>query len=157
MITVEPLSAEAFAPFGRVVGMPDREPDATGEPWRWWADTAALAPADGSYTVGYLEIDRGVAAFDWAERHIESEELVVPVRGRLLVYVGPAGQGDDPARDRFRVFEVRPGEAVVLANGVWHGAPLAGDGSATAIVLLLEGTGANDTQVVRFDEIPVEV
>ncbi len=57
--------------------------------------------------------------------------------------------------DHFRVFRLEPGQAALMNRGVWHGAPLAADGDAAALVLLLEGTGANDTHIVRFDEVPV--
>ena len=157
MIAVEPLTAAAFTPFGRVFDTPAREPDSVGDPWSWWAETALLEPAGGQWAVGYLEVRDGRSGFDWAERHLRSEELVVPVRGELALYAGPPDQGDRPDPARFRVFRVSPGQAVVLGTGVWHGAPLAVGGAATAVVLLLEGTGANDAQAVHFDEIPVEV
>jgi len=137
VIPVEPLSAEAFAPYGRVVDVPQRPPDAVGDPWRWWDETALLE--EGRYAVGYLEVEPGRVAFDWAERHEDSEELVIPVGGELLVYVG----------EPYRVFRVRPGQAVILGKGVWHGAPLAAASSASAIVLLGAERG---TETVRFEE-----
>jgi ureidoglycolate lyase len=157
VIRVEPLSRDAFAPFGRVVEAPAREPDSVGDPWRWWADTALLERSDGRYAIGYLEVRDGRRGFDWAERHLETEELVIPVRGELLLYAGPPDRGERPDPERFRVFRVRPGQAVLLGKGVWHGAPLTAEGEATALVLLLERTGENDTETVEFDEIPVEV
>jgi ureidoglycolate lyase len=152
---VEELSADAFAPFGRIVDTPRRPADSEGDPWRWWAEAAFLDAAPGRYAVGYLEVDDGRGGFDWAERHLESEELVVPVRGELLLYAGPPDQGSEPAPERFRVFRVRPGQAALLGKGVWHGAPLAAGGQATALVLLREGTGASDTELVRFAEVAV--
>jgi hypothetical protein len=77
-MVAEPLSPEAFAPFGDVI----RRPEAPAEP-----------------------------AFDWAEYHARSAELIVP-----------------------------PGEGVILAPGVGRGATLAVDSPLTAAVLLLEGT-----------------
>ena len=156
MTAPEPLTSDAFAPFGRAVDTPAREPDATGDPWRWWAETALLDAGDRRYGVGYLEIEPGRAAFDWAERHLRTEELVIPVRGELLLYVGPPDQGSKPARERFRVFRMAPGQAAVMRRGVWHGAPLAADGPATALVLLQERTGREDTELVRFEEVAVE-
>jgi ureidoglycolate lyase len=141
VIHVEALDAEAFRPYGRVVELPDGQPDSVGDPWRWWGETALLE--EGRYAVGYLDVDPGRSSFDWAERHGDSEELVIPVRGELLVYVG----------EPYRVFRVRPGQAVILAKGVWHGAPLAGDGPACAIVLL---RAQRETEMIQFDEIEVQ-
>jgi ureidoglycolate lyase len=148
-LAVETLSDEAFAPFGRVVDVPTREPDAVGDPWRWWASAAVLDHGERPCAVGYLEVEPGHATFDWAERHNESEEMVVPLGGELHVYVAA------PEPEQFRVFRVRPGQAVILGKRVWHGAPLARL-PTSAIVLLAERTGELDTDKVSFEEIAVE-
>jgi hypothetical protein len=49
------------------------------------------------------------------------------------------------------------GRGIVLNPGVWHGAPLALDEPSGVAVLLLEGTGREDTTVVRFDSNPVTI
>lgn len=149
-LAVENPSPESFAPFGRFVAAPTEEPDAVGDPWLWWAQTALLDRPERPYAIGYLEVERGRSGFDWAERHRDSEELVIPVVGELLLYAAA------PDPDAFRVFRLRPGQAVVLGKGVWHGAPLAAAGPASAIVLLAERTGELDTDKVHFEEITVE-
>lgn len=148
-VAVEPLDAEAFAPFGRVVETPAREPDSTGDPWRWWAQTALLDHGERPYAVGYLEVEPGRTGFDWAERHRRSEEMVIPVRGELLLYAAA------PEPEGFHLFRVGPGQAVILGKGVWHGAPLAAAEPASAIVLLAEGAGERDADMVRFEELVV--
>ena len=149
-LRVDELAAESFAPFGRVVDVPSRDPDAVGDPWRWWAQTALLERGERPYAVGYLEVEPGRATFDWAERHAESEEMVIPLNGELLIYAAA------PEPQEFRVFRVRPGQAVILGKGVWHGAPLSSSGTARAIVLLAERTGELDTAKVQFEELTVE-
>jgi ureidoglycolate lyase len=147
-MVAEPLSPEAFAPFGDVIRRPDAAPDATGPGWSWWAGAGALDT--GRYAVGYLALEPAEPAFDWAEYHAHSAELIVPLSGECVVYV--AEPGTEPAG--FRAFRVTAGDGVILAPGVWHGAPLALDAPLTAAVLLLEGT---DTVVTRFTPIPLEV
>jgi ureidoglycolate lyase len=149
-LAIEELTPDSFASFGRVVDVPDHEPDAMGDPWRWWAQTAVLERAERRYAVGYLQVDPGRGGFDWAERHSESEEMVIPVHGELLLYVAAPEPRD------FRVFRVRPGQALILAKGVWHGAPLASGESASALVLLAERTGELDTDMVHFEELTVK-
>jgi ureidoglycolate hydrolase len=153
-LAAEPLEAGAFAPFGAVVDRPDRPVDASGPGWSWWGENELLAASDRGYGIGYLDLVPGPAGFDWAERHMASQELIAPLGGTCLVYAGPPECLDQPAAlpplDRFRVFRVQPGQAVILAAGVWHGAPLADGGPARAMVLLRKGTGSDDTVVVRF-------
>jgi ureidoglycolate hydrolase len=80
--------------------------------------------------------------------------MIVALGGDCLVYVAPA----DPDRDEpgsFELFRLRPRQGVILAPGVWHGAPLAAAGPAAAMVLLREGTGTEDTAIVRFEAVQV--
>jgi ureidoglycolate hydrolase len=151
-IAIEPLAADAFEPFGRVIERPAREADALGPGWRWWAETAMLDGDGRAWGVGYLDLEPGAAGFDWAERHARTLEVVVPLTGPCLVYVAPADPAvERPADGAFRVFRVPEGAGVILDRGVWHGAPLADGRPARAIVLILEGTGRDDVETVRFD------
>ena len=158
---VEPLTAEAFAPFGQVIQQPSAAADATGPGWQWWGETLLMAGDSRPYGVGYLHLDPAAPRFDWAERHMRSPEVLIPTGGACLVYVGPPEQPEQPDRlpplERFRVFRIEEGQGVLLHPGVWHGAPLADGGPLNVVVLLLQGTGATDTSLVRFEETPVQI
>src|SRR5690349_11505027 len=107
-LPVEPLSPEAFAPFGRVLKTPGRERDAAGPGWRWWAETALVESDGRPVGVGWLELEPADRRFDWAERHLRTQEAVLATRGDLLLYVAPAEHVDEPDRlpplEDFRVF-----------------------------------------------------
>jgi len=154
-LAVEPLDAAAFEPFGAVLARPVRDPDATGDGWSWWAEIAGL-PADGrGHEFGYLALEPGAASFDWAERHLRSPELVAPLGAPCVVYVARPDDGAAEPAGEFRCFRIEPGQAVLLAPGVWHGAPFAAGRAGSAMVVLAAGTGTSDTLVVRFDPIGV--
>jgi ureidoglycolate lyase len=160
-LAAEPLDEEAFRPFGRIFREPPRPQDADGPGWRWWGETLELAGDARGYGRGYHDQRPLTPAVDWAERHMRSAELVAPLGGDCLVYAGPAEHPDEPGRapqlERFRAFRVPAGQAVLLAPGVWHGAPFAADGPSAALVVLASGTGREDTHVVRFPESPVAI
>ncbi len=154
-LTIEQLTPDDFAPYGSVIAQPLASPDASGPGWAWSGETQLLSHADRSYAVGYLDLEAGKLRFDWAERHLESIEVIIPLGGDCLVYVG--SPGDAPEWDRFRVFRLCSGQAVVLNQGVWHGAPLALEHDLKALVLLRQGTGAEDVQKAERDSGPVEI
>jgi ureidoglycolate lyase len=160
-LQIELLTPEAFAPFGLVVDAPTSAPQASGPGWQWWGETVLMEGDSRPYGIGYLRLEPAARRFDWAERHMRSPEMIVPLGGACLVYAGPADYPEQPDRlpelDRFRVFEVREGQGVILNPGVWHGAPLAHGGALNAVVLLKQGTGATDVSVVRFEDRPVEI
>jgi ureidoglycolate hydrolase len=153
-LTASELDPATFARYGTVVEQPARAHDAEGAGWRWWAETATLAATGGAYGIGFLDLRPAPLRFDWAERHERSPEMIVTVAGSCLVYVSPAApEREEPGA--FEVFRLGSGQGVILAPGVWHGAPLALGGPAAALVLLREGTGVEDTVIVRFGEVPI--
>ena len=154
-MTVEPLTPEAFAPFGAVLDRPRAEPEAAGPGWRWWAEAARLPADSRPYAVGYLDLEPAEPAVDWAEYHRRTVELVVPLGGECAVYV--AEPADDPEPDAFRAFRVGEGQGVLLDPGVWHGAPLALGRRMAAAVVLLQHTGRDDTVRVRFPDNPIRI
>jgi ureidoglycolate lyase len=160
-LVINDLTPENFAGFGKVIEQPSRPQDAEGPGWTWWGENALLEGDGKPYAVGYLDLKPTDLSFSWAERHMNSDELVIPVTGDILVYAGPADHPDKPlklpALESFRVFRVRLGQAAILGKGVWHGAPLAVDSPAKAIVLLLQGSGRDDGYVVKFEDRPVRI
>lgn len=159
-LSIQPLTAEAFAPFGHVIEQPARPANATGPGWQWWGEMVLMAGDGRPYGIGYLDLQPSELRFDWAERHMRSVEVLIPTND-CLVYVGPPDYSDQPGRlpelDRFQVFRVRQGQGVLLHQGVWHGAPLAIDQPLNVVVLLLQYTGSIDTHVVRFTDTPVQI
>lgn len=155
-LTLEPLNEATFSPFGKVLSKPAAGAQAKGAGWQWWGEIAALPNDERRWTFGYLALESAPMTIDWAERHLRSPEVVFASDSDVAVYVAPSGT-DEPSLAALRVFEVPAGSGVVLAPGVWHGAPFALDGSTSAFVLLLEGTGRDDVTVVRFADTPVSV
>ena len=160
-LAVEELTPEAFAPFGRVIARPERPSDADGPGWRWWAETSLLAGDGRAFGVGYLDLEPSEHRFDWAERHMRTQESVLATSADLLLYVGPPEHPEEPARlppfERFRAFRVPAGTGVVMDRAVWHGAPLTVDRASSAVVLILEGTGRSDVTIERFDPIEMRM
>ena len=154
-LPVEELTPDTFASYGVVIEQPDVAADASGHGWSWWSEISCLPQADRAYAVGYLNLQPSALEFDWAERHLKSAEVIVPLRGDCLIYVGPPDV--TPFWDRFQVFRVRAGQAVVLKEGIWHGAPLALDHPLTALVLLRQGTGAEDVHKSDRTESPIHI
>jgi ureidoglycolate lyase len=160
-LDVEELTPQAFAPFGRVIARPERSSDAEGPGWRWWAETTLLAGDGRPFGVGYLDLEPSDPRFDWAERHMRTQEAVLATSADLLLYVGPADHPEEPSRlpsfERFRAFRVRSGSGVVMDRAVWHGAPFTVDRPSSAVVLIQEGTGRSDVTIARFDPIDMQV
>lgn len=160
-LKIEDLTVETFAPYGEVIMQPARAQDASGPGWMWWAENQTLTGGDRKYAIGYLDLQPVELRFDWAERHMHTDELVLPMGEDCLMYVGPPENPEEPARlpslDRFRAFRLRKGQGILMSKGVWHGAPLALDKPLNVAILLLKDTGRIDVHVVRFEDTPVQI
>ncbi len=160
-LKIEELTAESFAPFGEVIMQPDRGQDAQGPGWAWWGENQVMSGGDRNYAIGYLDLQPAELSFNWAERHMQSDELLIPMGEECLVYVGPPDHLEEPDRlpplESFQVFRLRRGQGVLLEKGVWHGAPMALDKPLKVAVLLLKETGKVDGHVVRFEDTPVQI
>ncbi|MEZ5930369.1 MAG: ureidoglycolate lyase [Alphaproteobacteria bacterium] len=121
-ITVEPLTADAFSPFGDVLeaaGEPDRiiNRGACGR----WHDLARLDMTDGRAGISLFRAEpRSLPCrLDMMERHPFGSQAFLPMSETpFLVVVAP---DDDGRPGRPRAFVTAIGQGVNYRRGVWHG------------------------------------
>lgn len=121
-IALQPLTAEAFAPFGDVLdtsGAPDRiiNQGLCGR----FHDRAALDFADGRAGISLFRAEprQLPLTLDMVERHPDGSQAFLPMsEAPFLVVVAP-DEGGTPGRPR--AFLTQPGQGVNYHRGVWHG------------------------------------
>ncbi|MGR3481481.1 ureidoglycolate lyase [Salipiger marinus] len=121
-IALQPLTAEAFAPFGDVLdtsGAPDRiiNQGLCGR----FHDRAALDFGDGRAGISLFRAEprQLPLVLDMVERHPEGSQAFIPMsEAPFLVVVAP-DEGGTPGRPR--AFLTQPGQGVNYHRGVWHG------------------------------------
>ena len=140
LLTIEPLTAEAFRPFGDVI-----EASASGRHYRINAGYAErfhdLARIDTAQAGGrpLLNIFRAVPRalplqLSEVERHLLGSQVFMPLTPmRFLVVVAPAGPA--PRVDRLRCFMAAPGQGVNYARGTWHHPLIALDAGGDFLVI----------------------
>lgn len=155
VITIRPLTAEAFAPFGDVI-------DASGDPDRLinkglcgrYHDRARLDFSDGRAGISVLEAQLRPLPMplDLLERHPEGSQAFLPLDGAPFVVV--VAPDDDGRPGRPLAFMTRPGQGVNYHRGVWHGvlAPVSGSGLFAVVDRI--GSGAN-LEEFPFDDPPM--
>ena len=150
-IALQPLTPEAFAPFGDVLdtrGDPDKLINA-GLCGRYH-DRARLDFSDGRAGVSLFDAQPRSLPYDFdlIERHPDGSQCFVPmVLTSFLVIVAP-DEGGTPGRPL--AFLTTAGQAINLHRGTWHGVltPLSAPGLFAVIDRI--GPGAN-LEEVRYD------
>ncbi|WP_371155088.1 ureidoglycolate lyase [Jannaschia sp. 2305UL9-9] len=150
-IHAQPLTKQAFAPFGDVLDVAD-PPDKminAGMCGRHH-DRARLDMSDGRAGISLFDATPRTLPYvlDLLERHPEGSQCFVPMhQNEWLITVAP----DDGGRPGTPVsFIVAPGQAVNLHRGTWHGVltPLHAPGLFAVIDRI--GEGAN------LEEVPID-
>ncbi|MFT6605521.1 MAG: ureidoglycolate lyase [Halocynthiibacter sp.] len=151
VIRLEPLSAQAFAPFGDVleaVGTPDKIINA-GLCGRYH-DRATLDFGDGKAGISLFKSQPRVLPFalDLVERHPEGSQAFLPMSLDPFVVIVAPDLGGKPGLPR--AFLSSAGQGINFHRGTWHGVltPLYEPGLFGVVDRI--GEGAN-LQEYRFD------
>lgn len=130
-IATEPLTAEAFAPFGDLLdcaGAPDKIIN-QGKCGRYH-DRARLDFGTGRAGISLFRADlRSLPlTLDMVERHPLGSQAFIPMSEHAFLVIVARDLGGTP--DRPRAFVTTPGQAINFHRNTWHGVltPIAGNG-----------------------------
>jgi len=141
-VRVQPLSAEAFRPYGQV--LESRHP-------------VYPEVEGGQSSVMLLRLKQRPQRIDMMAFHFSYNQTFIPVQGSMVLIVAPPprNRDADPAAyevdyDRLAAFVIEPGQAVLIDKGVGHNAiPL---GTECLQISVTKKHGAEINQVVDVVE-----
>ena len=150
-IQVQPLTHEAFAPFGQFYPMEQPQGYALcGELHQFFPDRLT---ADSTHRVGYSPIlvkKPEKMIITQQEYHTTTWEMILPMDDDMILHVAPASAGT-PVTHLAKAFLVPKHTLVKMNAAIWHLAPLpATKEQLTAMIILPECTYANDCTVVNL-------
>lgn len=147
-VTAQPLTPEAFAPFGQVLETPSDVPR---------LDHAAKLFNGRQNAVPNLLVARVEPRalpldVEVMERHPASSQAFCPLDvARYLVLVCPSTSTDAPDTEEIQAFIVRPTQGINYAPGVWHHPITPLDTAGTFAVLIWEDGSEQDTEWFTLD------
>ncbi|ALJ22272.1 ureidoglycolate lyase [Microbacterium sp. No. 7] len=149
--TIEPLTDEAFAPFGVVLhSLEDGTPCTPQE--------ASLDLAEGAPRFYLMRLEDKPPTFTGITRHRRTTQTLLSADAReWIIAVAPATDGA-PDLDAVRAFTVPAGVAITMAKGTWHSGPFFEGDAMSFVNLELEDTNIVDHDTYRLDrELGVRV
>ena len=158
-VKVQPLTHEAFAPYGQFYKMEQPEGYALcGAIHQFFPDRLV---ADSTHRVGYSPIlvnKPEKMVITQQEYHTTTWEMILPLDDDMILHVSPASAGT-PVPHLAQAFLVPKHTLVKMNAAIWHLAPLpANKEQLTAMIILPECTYANDCTVVDLrDEEQFEI
>ncbi len=158
MIRVEPISATAFAPFGRVlaiaeIGLPDGRIVRTEGPG--WSDAYTHDPLlSANASLGVTRSGGTPFEVRQMERHPNTEEALFCAEGPIVLVVAASGPEARPDASALRAFSIPPGTVAVMKPGTWHDACRGLRGPTTYYWMATVRTGT-EWQDVTGGPVPV--
>lgn len=152
-IKAEPLTYEAYAPYGTFYSMTDPKGySLNGELHRFFPDRMTEFYAARAAFSPILVKKPEVMKITQAEFHTTTPEMILPLNDDMILHVAPASAGT-PVPELTKAFIVPKGTLVKINTAIWHLAPLpVNESELQALIILPECTYANDCTVVDFPE-----
>ena len=124
-LTVEPLTRQAFAPFGDVIEMHGITPQPMNRGMAERYDALGRVEILGEQAQGVISLVHSRQyqpphRVDLVERHPLGSQAFIPFeRTPFIVIVGPPGESIDS--DSLRAFKTNGSQGINYHPGVWHG------------------------------------
>ena len=157
-IIIEPMSADAFAPFGDLLeakGTPDKiiNQGLCGR----FHDRARMDFSDGRAGISIFHAEKRdlPLKLDLVERHPDGSQAFVPMSHQPFLVVVAEDQNGTP--QNIRAFLTEAGQAINIHRGVWHGVltPLYDPGLFAVIDRI--GEGPNLEEYWLPDEVIIAI
>lgn len=144
-LVAQPLTADAFAPFGDVIAI------GQGEPGTRDAFAAAMdnkrPEAQLNVSVSRAKETPVPLQVKWMERHPYSGQTFVPLDiSRYLMLVAPSTPNGAPNLDKLQAFVAGPDQGINYRAGVWHHPFTALDRPSECLVLRFDDGSEADTE-----------
>ena len=153
-MTCTPVAAtpESFRDFGKVFKIPKDAPLAQTKDFSYWSNVVSYNIA-GETEIGWCTVYRNdPAEVGGVERHMRTPEVLIPVDAPFILPVMQDAPGNAP----LKAFRVEVGEAIVIGDGVWHGACLpVGKPASSYFVIFRKGTPQEDVEKKQIDPVRI--
>ena len=114
------LNEENFKEFGSIL-KPDRRSCVKIDNFNYYSSD--IINSTEGIEGGFLEVVEKIEKVKTFKKHNLSEEVIVPLKGKALLYLASNGKKLLRKSD-IKIFEIQPGIGIRLNSGVWHAIPV---------------------------------
>ena len=132
-MNVTELTAESFAPYGRLAEPYGEKVTKEGENWICYSPVDFVMP-EAPMGIGIVYSDEFPEKITGMERHVSREEVLWPTTQELIMLVDlPIYLGAEAAKpnvETTKAFRIKPGQVIIISRGTWHSPAFAVSGKA---------------------------
>lgn len=147
------LTGENFAPYGQLFEIQaGGDAPCITERFNFWPKLATFQCAGGELQIGISTFLKRPFRFSAMERHLTSEEIMLPLTGGVIIAFARedgADPAERPGAERAEAFLIPTAKGIVVKKNVWHWTPMPLE-DKTSIICMFE-TGTEQTDVLIRD------
>ena len=122
--TIQPLSAEGFAPFGWMLGRDfptTADPSAFTNPATdFWSQHIFQTASQHGAEILWVNYRNQELAVTHMEKHLFTEQAIVPLTGSIIQLMACSAQDGSIDMSTAAAFIVHPGQGICMRPGAWH-------------------------------------
>lgn len=141
-----------FAGYGEVIKSPEGNPTSQDLTYKFWSNLGNYF-IDGQTEIGICTVYKQKAnIISGVERHLKTPEILIPIDSPFVLPLLKEGDGEK----NMVAFRVEVGEAVVIYEGVWHGACLPINTEAASYFVIFRLNTPHE-DVIKKDISPIMI
>ena len=153
--TVQPISKEAFAPYGEYYNLKEGQNIQT-ELYLKYKTKEYIVGKPLKFGITVCKNEKSFVV-DSMERHLSSEEVQFAGSKPIILSVADSDPCGNPKEDDVASFLLNPGDAIVLKKGIWHDACHSVDGETMYFFLSYTHGEPSETTWLSVVADPVSV
>ncbi len=154
VITAEPLTRKAFAPFGDVVDITIGKPVVESKIFSFWDKISPLdlLSEKGEPYLAFLRVKHRPFIVNQMERHVKATQAIIPLNGGISIsVVAPPNDLKNPSAlpdlSKAKAFICSGSQALNFKKGTWHWPAFPLSDSVDFVMVVRAGMPNDDFQV----------
>lgn len=155
MITIPLIeaTAENLAPYAKFIGLPaNRTPSVDRTDITYYHDVCEANDFTEIPVASFLKAIPHPFTLANIERHMQTEEAVIPLTGESVIILGPVGEFDS---NKLVAVHLDGSFGIIMRRNAWHFAPFPLHGEDATYMLLSGRHTPDDIEVLDIDTVIV--
>ncbi len=146
-------TAESLAPYAKLIGLPaNRSPSVDCTDITYFHDICDANDFTNIPVASFLKAKPHPFVLSNIERHMQTEEAVIPLTGESVIVLGPVGEFDI---NKLVAVHLDGSFGIIMRRNAWHFAPFPLDEENATYMLLSGRHTPDDIEVLDIDTVIV--
>lgn len=155
-LKINKINRNSFKNYGEVLEVPENKPTHTSNCFDIWMGFEEIITKNNKSKFSWFKVKhRNDFKSSNIERHLNTSEALIPVRGQSVIIVGLPGEkgsGEIIQKDSLKAFYIDGTKGINLKPGIWHWIPFPLEDEADFLLIFADRTDKDDCEVIDLTE-----